>query len=43
MLGISVRCLQYKLKAYMQTAESGASVRDTLPGSEPALATRHAR
>jgi two-component system response regulator HydG len=43
MLGISVRCLQYKLKAYMQTAESAASVRDAVPGSEPALATRHAR
>jgi DNA-binding NtrC family response regulator len=43
MLGISVRCLQYKLKAYMQTAESAAPVREAIPGSEPALAARHAR
>jgi DNA-binding NtrC family response regulator len=35
LLGISVRCLQYKLKAYTQSGE--ATMPEPRPGAEPAL------
>jgi transcriptional regulator with PAS, ATPase and Fis domain len=37
LLGISVRCLQYKLKAYAQTVESPASLAGTQHSLEPAF------